>query len=228
MNRPALHEILRQKGYDTDKSDEYLRNYRHAISHLRDLPIALMEIGVNRGGSLFLWRDYFTRGNIVGVDLNPPEDFADSSGRIHLFRGDQGDVAQMDTIAGQASPDGFHIIIDDASHLGSLTAIAFQTLFYKHLKPGGFYAIEDWGTGYWKSWPDGAEPVHHDKVRFDSHENQFSSHQHGMVGFLKQLIDEAALADILHLKWGVPGNRQSHIRSIHVSNGLAIIEKGLN
>ncbi len=225
MNRPTLSDILRQTRYDTDKSDEYLRNYDRAISHLRDMPIALMEIGVNRGGSLFLWRDYFTRGKIFGVDLNPPADFADSSGRIRMFKGDQGSAAQMDAIAKEASPNGFHIIIDDASHLGSLTAITFQTLFYKHLKPGGFYAIEDWGTGYWESWPDGSKPVYHKKAQFDNQGNQFPSHQGGMVGFLKKLIDECALVDILHPKFGVPGSRRGCVRSIHVSCGLAIIEK---
>jgi hypothetical protein len=227
MNRQGLSDILRQTRYSTDKSDEYLRDYDRVISHLRDMPIALMEIGVNRGGSLFLWRDYFTCGRIFGVDLYPPADFADSSGRVRMFQGDQGNVAQMDAIATEASPSGFHIIIDDASHLGSLTAITFQTLFYKHLKPGGFYAIEDWGTGYWESWPDGSKPVYHHKVQFDGQGNQFPSHQGGMVGFLKQLIDECAIADILNPKSGVSGSRKGYVRSILVSNGLAIIEKSL-
>lgn len=227
MGRPTLSEILRRNRYDTDKSDEYLRNYERASYHLRDTPIALLEVGVNKGGSLLLWRDYFTRGEIFGVDLYPPADFSDSSGRIHMFQGDQGDGAQLDAIASEASPSGFDIIIDDASHIGSLTAATFQTLFYKHLKPGGLYSIEDWGTGYWESWPDGSRPRNRDVPGFESHGNQFPSHQSGMVGFVKQLLDECALRDIQHPKFGVPGHRRSNIRSIHLSNGLALIEKSL-
>jgi hypothetical protein len=133
----------------------------------------------------------------------------------------------MDAIASQASPSGLDIIIDDASHIGSLTAATFQILFYKHLKPGGLYSIEDWGTGYWESWPDGSRPAYSDLQQFKNRGNQFPSHQDGMVGFVKQLLDECALRDILHPKFGVPGSRRSYVRSIHFSNGLAIIEKSL-
>jgi hypothetical protein len=227
MDRPTLSDILKQNRYDTDKSDEYLRNYERACYHLRDVPISLLEVGVNKGGSLLLWRDYFTRGEIFGVDLYPPAGLSDSSGRIRVFQGDQGNTAQMDAIASKASPSGFDIIIDDASHIGSLTAATFQTLFYKHLKPGGFYSIEDWGTGYWESWSDGSRPIYSDLLQFENRGNQFPSHQSGMVGLVKQLLDECALRDILHPKFGLPGSRRSYIRSIHFSNGLAIIEKSL-
>ena len=227
MDRLTLSDILKQNRYDTDKSDEYLRNYERACYHLRDVPISLLEVGVSKGGSLLLWRDYFTRGEIFGVDLYPPADLSDSSGRIRVFQGDQGNTAQMDAIASEASPSGFDIIIDDASHIGSLTAATFQTLFYKHLKPGGFYSIEDWGTGYWESWSDGSRPTYSDLPQFENRGNQFPSHQSGMVGLVKQLLDECALRDILHPKFGVPGSRRTYIRSIHFSNGLAMIEKSL-
>ncbi len=225
MNRPTLSDIRRENRYDTDKSDEFLRNYERAFAPFRDMPIDLLELGVLKGGSLLLWRDYFTRGRIFGIDLHPPEDLSDPSGRIRVFQGDQGDAAQLESIACAASPSGFHIIIDDASHIASLTAAAFQALFYRRLRPGGFYAIEDWGTGYWESWPDGLKPEYHPVPQFNSDGNRFPSHQAGMVGFIKQLVDECALADILHPRFGVPGSRRACIRTIHLSLGLAIIEK---
>jgi hypothetical protein len=227
MSRPTLSDILRQNKYDTDKSDEYLRNYEHACGHLRDVPISLLEIGVNKGGSLLLWRDYFARGEIFGLDIYPPANLSDASGRIHVLQGDQGNAAQLDAIASTASPSGFNIIIDDASHIGILTATTFQTLFYKHLRPGGFYAIEDWGTGYWEAWPDGSRPAYHDRLQFVNDGKRFASHQGGMVGFVKQLLDECALPDILNPRFGVPGSRRSYVRSIHFSCGLAILEKTL-
>jgi spermidine synthase len=52
-------------------------------------------------------------------------------------------------VARKTAPEGFDIIIDDASHFGDLTKIAFWHLFDNHLKPSGLYVIEDWGTGYW-------------------------------------------------------------------------------
>jgi hypothetical protein len=225
LSAPSLKQLLEQNRYETDKSEKSLRNYERAFAHLRTVPIALMEIGINRGGSLLLWRDYFTRSRIVGLDLNPPEDFSDSSGRIRMFQCDQSDRERLDALATQASTSGYHIIIDDASHIGALTAASFETLFYKHLRPGGFYAIEDWGTGYWESWPDGSKPEFLVAPRVERHGNQFASHQSGMVGFIKQLVDECGLMDIQHPRLGVAGSHRSYIRSVHISPGLVIIEK---
>jgi hypothetical protein len=228
MTKSTLSEILAANLFDTDKSEEYLQSYENCFAGFRTAPITLMEIGVQTGGSLLMWRDYFLQGKIVGVDLNPPADLGDKTGRIQLFQGDQGDTQRMDAIAREASPTGFHVIIDDASHLASLTAATFLTLFYKHLKPGGFYAIEDWGTGYWDCWPDGSLPERlADAPSFESRGKQFRSHESGMVGFLKQLIDECGVTDVYHPRFGVPGNRRSCIRTMCVSGGLVIIEKAV-
>ena len=55
--------------------------------------------------------------------------------------------------------------------------------------------------------------------------NRFPSHEMGMVGLLKQLIDESALSDIFHSRFGMPRTRSSWIRSMHICTGLVIIEK---
>jgi len=221
----ALSEILERNSYDTDKSEYYLRNYERKFAHLRERPIALLEVGVHRGGSLYLWRDYFSRGTIVGFDLHPPASFSDESGRIRIFPCDQGNAPGIRAAARSASPDGFDIIIDDASHMGTLTAITFQTLFYDHLRPGGFYAIEDWGTGYWDRWPDGGAPLMVAAPHFSNQGKRFPSHDLGMVGFVKQLLDEGALADVFHPRFGGPPTRKCWIRDIQVNPGLVIVEK---
>ena len=121
---------------------------------------------------------------------------------------------------------GFNIIIDDASHIAEATAATFKTLFYDHLQPGGFYAIEDWGTGYWDSWPDGGQPgLPAPEPLFPNTGKHFPSHDLGMVGFVKQLIDECGLGDICHARFGLPPVRKNWIRGMHFRAGLVIIEK---
>jgi glycosyltransferase involved in cell wall biosynthesis len=225
MASNPLNDILKRSQYDTDKNEEYMRQYDRCFAHLRTQSIALLEIGVNRGGSLYLWRDYFEHGTIVGIDLAPPGDFADPSGRCRIFQCDQSDAPALRSIAKSVAPDGFQIIIDDASHLGTLTAATFTTLFYDHLQHGGFYAIEDWGTGYWDGWPDGKAPKPGLEPSFPASGNCFPSHHMGMVGFVKQLIDECALSDVFHPRFGIPRTRPGCIRGMYVSPGLVIIEK---
>jgi hypothetical protein len=116
--------------------------------------ITLLELGILEGGSLQLWRDYFPRGVIVGIDLNIPRNFSNLD-RIRIFQGRQEDTQFLRSVAMETAPEGFDIIIDDASHIAALSRVSFWYLFENHLKPGGLYAIEDWGTGYWDNWPDG-------------------------------------------------------------------------
>lgn|GEM_PF-1870158 len=120
--------------------------------------------------------------------------------------------------------EGFDIIIDDASHIGELTKIAFWHLFDNHLKPGGLYVIEDWGTGYWDDWPDGkrfdAKPKILSTVwpkvlsrlniaRKIPFKIPTSSHNYGMVGFIKDLVDEQGAADLTRARLTGKPTRQS-------------------
>lgn len=146
---------LNLNAYDTDKIKlRYLEVYDHILVPWIGKAITLLEIGVYRGGSLKLWRDYFPRGTVVGIDRKRPQDFRLGE-RIQIFEGSQADEEFLSKVANETAPGGFDIIIDDASHIGELTKTTFWHLFDHHLKPGGLYAIEDWGTGYLDDFSDG-------------------------------------------------------------------------
>ncbi|HYY94550.1 MAG TPA: hypothetical protein VE713_08535 [Pyrinomonadaceae bacterium] len=91
---------LDASGYDTDKAahTHYLRNYEEYFRGLVDKEIRLLELGVLKGGSLLLWRDYFARGIVAGLDLNPVE-IEDPTGRVRVYTGGQQDTELLDRIA---------------------------------------------------------------------------------------------------------------------------------
>jgi len=67
---------LNLDAYETDKIRHgYLDVYDADRAPWIDKEITLLEIGVYRGGSLKLWRDYFPRGTIVGIDRKLPQHF---------------------------------------------------------------------------------------------------------------------------------------------------------
>jgi SAM-dependent methyltransferase len=245
--------------YDTDKAahTHYLRNYEEYFRPLLGRDVRLLELGVLKGGSLLLWRDYFDRGLVVGLDLNPAE-IDDPTGRIRLYQGGQQDTALLDRVARECAPEGFDVIIDDCSHVGELARVSFWHLFEHHLKPGGLYIIEDWGTGYWDSWPDGVRyrprrashsPLRHRLSRAATrlHESAlgrlpltgrlasaakralqrrlYSNHNYGMVGFVKELIDEMGMADITHPRFGLAPTRASRFREMRLSHSHLFIIK---
>ena len=101
-----------------------------------------------------MWSDYFRDSTLVGLDMGRVE-VDDPTGQIRTFQGEQQNTRLLDEIAAECAPDGFDIIIDDCSHVGAPTRAKLLALFPRHLKPGGVYVIEDWGTADWPMYPDG-------------------------------------------------------------------------
>jgi hypothetical protein len=193
--------------YNTDKiTHGYLDVYDPILAPWVDKEIKLLEIGIRKGGSLQLWRDYFRLGVIIGIDIKLPKNFV-PGGRIQIFEGSQSDTQFLSEVANKVASEGFDIIIDDASHIGTLTKTAFWHLFDNHLKPGGLYVIEDWGTGYLDDFPDGKRldtlnsPVPLvQSLPSEASNNRmkapFPCHSYGMVGFIKELVDEQGAANV--------------------------------
>ena len=219
--RPAtLPELVASGEYAMNKPASYLDVYERYFAPLRERDVTLLEIGVDRGGSLLLWRDYFARGTVVGLDIRA----VPAAERINVYEGSQDDAALLHRIASERAPHGFDVVIDDGSHLARHAQASFRHLFDRHLRPGGIYAIEDWGTGYWREWPDGHvwAPPRRSRLR----PTRWQSHDYGMVGFVKQLIDEQAFGDITHPKRGGPRPpRPSRFDHMHVIQGLAVVVK---
>jgi 23S rRNA U2552 (ribose-2'-O)-methylase RlmE/FtsJ len=229
------HE-LNLDDYDTDKVPHgYLETYDAVLAPYLDRALKLLELGIHRGGSLHLWRDYFPRGEITGVDIELPTGFIPGE-RVQMFQGDQADVAFLSTLAQQAAPDGFDVIIDDASHIAAMTERAFWFLFDHHLRPGGLYVIEDWGTGYWADWPDGQAITPFADVRgrlmrripqrFSGRLGiPFPSHDYGTVGFIKQLVDEQGATDRTRARSTGVGTRGSKFAQILITPSIVFVTK---
>ena len=222
--------------YDTDKVRlGYLELYDPILTSWSNKEIKLLEVGVKNGGSLKLWRDYFPHGTIVGIDRRLPQRL-ETGERIQVFQGDQADTAFLSKVASRTAPDGFDIIIDDASHIGELTKATFWHLFDRHLKPGGLYAIEDWGTGYLDNFQDGKrfEPKPSILARLRSFlprqlrrkmKIPFPCHSYGMVGFVKELVDEQGAGNIALGRKG--DSRFSKFRNLLITPGIVFVTKAM-
>ena len=228
--------------YDSDKiNSRYLDQYDPILEPFLEKKITLLELGVLKGGSLLLWRDYFPLANIVGIDIKLPKDFKDTE-RIQVFEGSQADPKFLTSVAQKTALDGFDIIIDDASHIGELTKASFWHLFDNHLKPNGLYVIEDWGTGYWSDWPDGKslnlEAYNQSKFKRSNFwlllvkikgklglKFPMRNHCYGMVGLVKQLVDEQAAHDITRKTTKGTPKRRSKFENIIITPSIIFIKK---
>ncbi len=237
---------LNLEQYNSDKiASHYLDHYDPIFQTWLDKNITLLEVGVRHGGSVLLWKDYFPKAQIIGIDIELPKGFKQTE-RISLFEGNQADTKFLSDVAKQTAPEGFDIIIDDASHLGEVTKTTFWHLFTNHLKPNGLYVIEDWGTGYWEDWPDGKRLDLQQYAKTGIQPTQFwmywtrlamklhlytplkspmKNHSSGMVGFIKQLIDEQGAGDVTRGKVTGMQQRASKFQQMIVTPSIVFIKK---
>lgn len=168
------------KIYKTDKWGHhfYTPIYEQWFSSKRYQPVRLLEIGIggyakphHGGDSLRMWKQYFPKGIITGIDLYDKSALAES--RIHIYQGDQADAGFLKNVYDAEGP--FDIIIDDGSHVQSHILASFQTLF-PLMPSGGIYVIEDTQTSYWPKFEGSTT----DMDRVPSAMNYFLQRVHGV------------------------------------------------
>ena len=99
----------------------------------------ICEIGIEKGGSLAVWREYFPKAVIFGIDIVDCSEYAQK--RVKTFVADQSRRSQLQSFI-KTSGGQFDIIIDDGGHTMIQQQISLGFLF-KHVKPGGLYVVED-------------------------------------------------------------------------------------
>jgi demethylmacrocin O-methyltransferase len=177
LSRLGLLDTIGRKHWSDKRLHGYLKHYRRHFHPWRNKRIKLLEIGIGGhdrkegGHSLRMWKDYFPKGEIYGLDLYDKSYLQEP--RITILQADQNDADALSQIASRHGP--FDIIIDDGSHISEHIITSFRTLF-PHVKPDGLYVIEDLYLSY-EEKDHGGSTVEFNDPRTAN-------------GFLKTLIEE--------------------------------------
>lgn len=207
MSKPSLLEVFtRHQGKVSDKWQLYLREYDRLFNPYRAQAIRLLEIGIQNGGSLDIWADYFAPGStLIGCDINPDcAALVYDNPHISFILGDANapDVVQQVL---QRAPV-FDLIIDDGSHTSADIVKTFA-LYFQHLAEGGMFVAEDLHCSYWAQYQGGLYDPY-SSLSFFKRLSDVISHQHWGIererkailqGFFGQYgcdIDEAVLASV--------------------------------
>ena len=136
---------------DLNKWLHYFDIYEENFSKFKKRKITILEIGIAKGGSLRMWKNYFSSDSkIVGIDINP-ECKKFEKDNIKTYIGNQTDVNFLGSVIKDiGKPD---IIIDDGGHTSSQQIISFNYLF-GHLNDKGIYLVEDTHASYHSDFQD--------------------------------------------------------------------------
>jgi cephalosporin hydroxylase len=93
-----------------------------------------------------MWEEYNPELEIHALDIDENINrWIQQPNPYHIYIGDQTNPSMIDEIAKKGGP--FDFIIDDGSHVGQHITASFKML-WQHLKPGGYYFIEDLHAGH--------------------------------------------------------------------------------
>jgi hypothetical protein len=134
------------------KHGHYWRFYEQFLEPHRQRIHSVLEIGVQNGGSLRTWEEYFPNARVVGVDTDAGC-AVHSAGRVEVLIGDQENAAWLRAAVIPHGP--FDLIVDDGGHTMRQQITSLRTLWGPGLARGGWYVIEDLHTSYWDQFGGG-------------------------------------------------------------------------
>jgi hypothetical protein len=124
----------------------YFDIYERYLARYRGRKPTVLQLGVEQGGKLEMWRAYFGADcRLFGIDSNPHamryEDVAN-----RLFIGDQRDREFVRSVVRAIGrPD---VVINDGAHSANQQITAFEEL-YPAMTGDGVYIVEDTHTSLW-------------------------------------------------------------------------------
>lgn len=133
----------------TSKWSHYFELYEQYFHKFRFKEPVVLEIGVDNGGSMEMWAEYFGSDDdhpceIIGIDNRLKVTDLDIYG-TSILHGEQGDPNFWDKFNQEQGP--MDIVIDDGSHYSNHQILSFEKLF-PHMNDGGIYFVEDTHSSY--------------------------------------------------------------------------------
>ena len=197
-------------GHFINKMRHYFDVYeRHFARFRKQKVVTMLEMGVQSGGSIEMWKYYFGDRLIYhGIDINPlDKQLENKANNIFIHTGSQANKTWLHEVA--SSIPNIDIVIDDASHQSLHMFIAFKTIF-DLVQPNGVYLVEDTHTNYWKN------------KEFDEGPHS----KHTFMFYAKHLVDELNGFNSESFGLGKATKFTSTCTSIAFYDSIVVFEKG--
>lgn len=181
----------------------YFDIYETFFKNYKNKNIVMCEVGVCKGGSTQMWKNYFgSNATIIGIDINE-ECKQYEYDNIKIEIGSQ-DNPEFWKYIKEKYPK-IDLFLDDGGHTMQQQIITFENMF-SHISDEGIYICEDCHTSYWEEFGGGYKT------------NSF-------LEYTKNFVDEInayhSHNDALNVNYNT-----RHMIGLHYYDSMVIIEKG--
>jgi len=203
----SIREIFYSLEKISDKWDPYFDVYEKHLSRFIGKSPKVLEIGVQNGGSIDMWLQYFGEGTkVVGIDVDPQCKELSYSKDVEIVIGDQGDVNFWQKFL--QTHTEFDIIIDDGGHTMQQQIVTLEQV-YPFLNENGVFIIEDTHTSYLEPW-GGNMNKPSTFLSYMKHLTDFLNREHIPAGFISKRTKDLY---------------KNQLNSISFYNSVVVIEK---
>lgn len=199
-----LNYFKSNQGRVIHKWYHYFEIYERHFEKYVGTDCVILEIGISKGGSLQMWKDYFgKKAKIYAIDIDPDcKQYEDD--QVTIFIGSQSDRDFLNRIIKKIPK--LDILIDDGGHMMDQQIISFETL-YSHVKNDGIYLCEDTHTSYWETYGGGLRK------------------SGTFIEYTKKLVDQLNAWHIQEDHDFSPVDISKTAHSIHYYDSIFVIEK---
>lgn len=144
--RNACEEFYYNKPHRVvEKYAHYFEIYDRHFQKYRNTECVIVEIGVFKGGSLQMWKDYFgDKAQVIGIDIEESTKQYEEE-QISIEIGSQSDREFWRKF--KEKYPKVDVLIDDGGHTMEQQIVTFEEMF-GHLSEEGVYLCEDLHTSY--------------------------------------------------------------------------------
>jgi len=141
----SLVEIVDNSRTDKNTCHSYLELYETLLNNKKETCKNVLEIGIDKGGSIKLWYDYFKSADIYGLDIisldNVSDDLKNNDRiKLHVSRNAYDMIFIKNELINKDVR--FDVIVDDGPHsLDSM--VVFLSQYSKLLTEDGILILED-------------------------------------------------------------------------------------
>lgn len=141
----SLLDFVDNTRTDKNTSHSYLELYTSLLKHKHNTAKHILEVGIWTGGSIKLWRDYFTNAVVYGLDILPHSRVMDdllNDDRIVLYTSTDAYNTAVFNERILAKNITFDFLLDDGPHTHESMS-QFIQLYSRVMADDGILIVED-------------------------------------------------------------------------------------